>query len=301
VNKIDRILITGASGMLGTALRQELRKQDYIDITGCPRIGAGSIDNVFKRYAPDYVFHLAGRVRGIGGNMANQADAFYDNITVNTSVIEACRKFKVKKVIAMGSGAVYHDTIFEACEDDIWLGAPHSSEYGYAQAKRAMLAQLECYNLPYIFAISANLYGPHDNFNLEKGHVIPSLIRKFYEAKRDGKAPVVWGTGTAMRDFMYVDDAARALIKLMESALNGPVNIGSGDPVTIMDVVRHLLKIADIEKYNSWDNTKPDGVKCRQYNLDRLRRTDFKCTYNLATGLKAAYDWFAAHYDEARK
>ncbi|OYW20449.1 MAG: hypothetical protein B7Z52_02285 [Burkholderiales bacterium 12-64-5] len=167
---------------------------------------------------------MAGFVRGIMGNMESKAESFLKNLLINTHVIDAAQTVGVKKIVAMGTVAAYPDPApaYPITEDMIWSGAPHTSENSYGQAKRAMLAMLqayqESYGLPFVFAISTNLYGPYDNFDVKHGHVIPSLIRKFYEAKCDGGTVTVWGDGSAQRDFMYIDDTAAALVACMERA-----------------------------------------------------------------------------------
>jgi len=161
-----------------------------------------------KRIRPEFVFHLAGEVYGIMGNMKNKAVSFLHNILINTHVVEASHQSGVRKIVSMGTGAVYPypSPGLPLKETMIFLGSPHGAEDSYAQAKRAMLAQhlayKESYNMDYAFVVSANIYGPHDRFNKESGHVTPSLSRKFYEASQNDEAIVVWGDGSAKRDFI---------------------------------------------------------------------------------------------------
>jgi len=207
---MERVLITGVSGVAGRALVQELT------VSGYEVIGANSAradltrrdqaEELLDAIRPTYVVHLAGRVHGIMGNIHSQGQAFYDNIQINTNVVEASRRVGVKKIVAMGSTAIYSDIVsLPMREDDLWLGAPHYSEGGYAHAKRAMIAQLEAYReqygMDYSFAVSTNLYGPGDKFDEAHGHVLPSLVSKVHRAQTLGIPLEVWGTGTVTRDF----------------------------------------------------------------------------------------------------
>lgn len=299
MNKDDKILITGCSGMLGRALWDELAKQGYTNVTTPAR---GEVDltsltqtiDCFVRKSPNYVFHLAGYVQGIGGNMADPARAFEINNFINTNVIIAARSVQVCKILAMGSGAIYADLPYAHKEHEIWLDKPGAAEYGYAQAKRAMLAHLEVATVPFAYVVSANLYGPHDRFNVETGHVIPSLIRKFHLQAH----PSVWGTGSAIRDFMYVKDAARALVQIMHT-VEGPINMGSGVPYQIAEVVE-LLETR-LEKKALWDATKPEGAACRIYNIERLDSIGFKTEYDLYTGLKETWEWYCDNHKSVRQ
>ena len=226
LGKSDRILITGGSGLVGKALNAILSKEGFQNIISigskqCDLRDANSVRNLFERIKPDYVFHLAAKVFGIAGNQKYKSDSLYENVLINTHVVEEARRSGVKKIVAMGSGCVYPELKDqkELFEDQIWLGPPHSSEDSYAHSKRLMLAHLQAakeqYDLSFAFAISGNLYGPYDNFNKEYGHVTPSLVAKFFEAKISNKPVNVWGSGIAVRDFSYSEDAAMALFKIM--------------------------------------------------------------------------------------
>ena len=186
----------------------------------------------------------------------------------------------------------------------IWSGRPHASEDSYAHSKRAMLAQLVAYNeqygLPYAYVISGNLYGPNDKFDPEFGHVTPSLVRKFHEAKLAGSTVSVWGTGTAQRDFTYSTDVARALIAILEN-VEGSVNLGSGNVHAIREIIDTLARITGLEDKVVWDRTKPDGQDHRAYDLSRLFATGFRPQVGLAEGLRATYDWYASQAATARK
>lgn len=305
----SKILVTGASGLIGQALLQELRCQGFRNVVGlgskdCDLRDARSVRLLMQRENPEYVFHLAAKVHGLGGNAKYKSDILVDNVLINTNVVEQSRCFGVKKIVAMGSGCVYPELKGqeELVEDKIWIGPPHSSEDSYAHAKRLMLAQLnaarEQYGLSSAFVISGNLYGPHDNFNVEDGHVTPSLVAKFYDAKLRGTPVRVWGTGAAIRDFTYSTDAARALILIL-SEIEGPINLGSGQRHPIRDIVNILQSLTGVSV--EWDFAKSDGQLVRYYNLDRLQSTGFKAEVTLNSGVKSTYNWYASNIRFARK
>lgn len=306
-----RILITGGTGLVGTALVDALRQAGFRNIV---TIGSHDCDLMdwhvtrafFLAHRPKYVFHLAARVYGIMGNMRNKGTSFLDNTWINTHTIEASRLAGVRKIVAMGSGCVYPYPApgLPLREEMVWSGRPHPSEDSYAHAKRAMLAQLAAYNeqyeLPYAFVISGNLYGPNDKFDPEFGHVTPSLVRKFHEARLHGTEVVVWGHGTARRDFMASMDAARALLAILRT-VEGPVNMASGVVHTIRDIVDALAAITGLTDKVVWDTTKPDGQDYRAYDLSRLFATGFHPNVLLPDGVRQTYEWYAAQADRARK
>jgi GDP-L-fucose synthase len=306
----ETILITGGSGLAGIHLREYLQSKGFSRILAptsveCDLTDRQAVLKYFESNKPDYVFHMAGFVRGIVGIMRNQGEAYLKNTLINTHVIDACREARVKKVVAMGSIAVYPDAEsgITLSEEDVWKGPPHYSEYGYAQAKRGMLAQLQTYedsySMPYAFVFSTNLFGPHDRFNTETGHVIPSLVKKFYDA-RQAKTPVtVWGDGSALRDFLYIKDTARALHTIMNQ-VTGPINLATGTSHKIRDVVDILADYTGMKEHVVWDASMPNGSLFRAYDVSRLRATGFTCQYTLEQGLHETYDWYASNSDAVR-
>ena len=311
MEKNARILITGAGGLIGTNLQHHLAELGYtdvlpLDLAQCDLMDLKGTLDFFKSSAPDYVFHTAAHVFGIMGNMKNKGESFFRNTLINTHVVEACRVAKVKKIVAMGSGCVYPypSPGLPLREDMIWSGEPHDSEDSYAHAKRAMLAQLNAYrynyDLAFAFVVSCNLYGPHDKFDVDFGHVVPSLIRKFHQSELSGAPIDIWGNGSARRDFMYVKDVCRALVNIMEG-IEGPVNMGSGNVVSIGEIVQHLADLTGLGERIRWDASKPNGQDYREYDLSKLTAIGFKAKYSMAAGLKETYDWYRNNAAGARK
>lgn len=309
ISPASKILVTGGTGLVGHALINELHTQGFTNIVSmgsrdCDLRDCHAVKALIERVRPDYVFHLAARVHGLGGNTLYKSDILVDNVLINTNVIEESRRCGVKKIVAMGSGCVYPELKGkeELFEDHVWIGPPHPSEDSYAHAKRLMLAQLNAarnqYGLSSAFVISGNLYGPYDSFNVEEGHVIPSLIAKFHDAKQKGSPVMPWGTGAAIRDFSFSEDVARALVAILIN-IEGPVNMGSGMRHQIRDIVSVLQEITGVEV--KWDINKPDGQLVRFYNLDRLSNTGFKALVSLDEGVRRTYDWYAANSNIARR
>jgi len=306
----DRILVTGGGGMLGGAIARILKastpaevfapKRDQLDL-----LDSRAVQGYFNTTRPTHLFHPAARVFGLGGNTRFPGQMYFENVAINTNVIEAARVSGTRKVSGIGTGCVYplmYDGQYLK-EEQIWDGPPHGSEWAYAQAKRGMLTQLSAYQqqyeLDYVFPVCGNLYGPNDLFDIEYGHVIPSLIAKFHAAQIRREAVTVWGTGVAVRDFSFVDDAANAIIAAHRS-LSGPVNIASGNIHSIRDIVDALDELTGSSLEILWDSTKPDGQGRRFYNLDKLQSIGFSPHYSLKQGLAATWSWYNANYPNVR-
>ena len=218
---------------------------------------------------------------------------------INTNVVEASRRAGARKITVMGTGAVYPfpSPGLPLKEDMIFLGRPHPSQAGYANAKRAMLAMLEAYQesygLKWAYIVSGNLFGPRDRFDIELGNVVPSLIKKFYDAKKSGGTVPVWGDGSAERDFIYVKDAARAALAVM-SGVDGAVNMGSGGVYSIRAVVDVLSELTGMSGRIEWDRSKPNGQAYRAYDLTKLHAAGFAPKYSLRAGLEETWNWYWA-------
>jgi GDP-L-fucose synthase len=304
------VLVTGAGGVIGRALAQELITAGYTNVITATSKDVDftnqlATEEFFANHRPALVFHLAARVWGIMGNMSNKGVAYLENIRINTNVVEAARLSGTVKVVAMGSTAIYSDTVtLPMSEDQIWKGAPHHSEAPYAHTKRSMLAHLEAYRdqygLDFAFGISTNLFGPYDKFDEKFGHVIPSLISKFYRGAELGEPVSVWGTGKAERDFIYSEDAAHAL-RLIAEKIDGPINIATGTSVTIRHTVNTIKEISRFSGEVTWDDSKPDGQKMREYDVSRLKALGFKPKLPFELALEKTYDWYKQNASSARK
>jgi len=303
-------LVTGASGLLGHALVEELRGATGGDVVALSSRDADLTEfeatrRALERHRPRVVYHLAARVAGLMGNLKAQGQAWLDNTRMNTNVVEAARLAGVEKVVAMGSTAVYSDAVtLPMTEEQIWNGPPHYSEAGYAHAKRGMLAQLEAYRdqygLDFAYCISTNLFGPHDKFDERHGHVIPSLLSKFLRANREGGSVTIWGTGTPERDFLYARDAALAM-RLIGEGFSGPINLATGTAISIASTVDVITEISGFGGPVEWDRTKPDGQKLRQYDVSKLKALGFAPRYSLHDALRETYAWLEENAASVRR
>lgn len=301
------ILVTGANGFVGTNLIRYLEASGFRNVFGlsssdCDLTDRRSTHRWFLETKPSYVFHLAAHVRGIMGNMRGQSEGFLRNVLINTHVIEACQIYRVKKIVAMGTVAMYpdspHDPARGFCEGEIFDGPPHESEKGYAHAKRAMLAQLDTSGIPFALPVSTNLYGPFDRFDIETGHCIPSLVRKAYEARQHGTALTVWGDGSARRDFLYVKDVVRCLHTIMDN-VTGPINMATGVTHSVKEAATILAGCAKVPLV--FDTTKPTGQVTRNYDISILRESGFKTENLLEEGIRETFRWYAENEATARK
>jgi GDP-L-fucose synthase len=304
--KNKKILITGGAGFLGTHLVENLiQKRGVSPSQICiPRRESFDLrvwDNCQKVVENvDLVIHLAARVGGIGFNQKYPGFLFYDNIIMGTHLIEAARLAKVNKFIQLGTVCAYPKytpTPFK--EDDLWIGYPEETNAPYGIAKKALLVMAQAYrqqyNMNIIYLLPVNLYGPGDSFDLESSHVIPALIRKFTSAvKNQEKQVVIWGTGKASREFLYVKDAAEGIIAAAEKYNKpAPINLGSGREVTIKELVDLIAKITKFEGQTIWDSSKPDGQPRRCLDTTRAKAEfGFEARTRLEEGLSKTINWY---------
>ena len=308
-----RILVTGASGLVGRALRgysENFKDYEFVFVGSkeCDLRERNETFELFKNTNPDSVIHLAARVGGVKGNIDYVADFYSENIQINTNVLDASRVFGVKKVISLLSTCVYPDNAtYPLTEDQIHNGPPHSSNFGYAYAKRMLDVQSRAYRQQYgcnfVTAIPNNLYGKWDNFDIENGHVIPSIVKKIYEANLTNSDVTLWGDGTPLREFTYSDDLAKILIFILENYNEAyPINIGNTKEVSIKYIAEKIAKILDFKGKIIWDTSKPKGQQRKPSKNDVLLGLGWdKNKYkNLDLGLKETCDWFVSNYPNIR-
>lgn len=302
-----RICVTGGGGFLGSFVVNELRRRGCRDIF-IPRRNKydltteRGIKSMFEDAKPEVLFHLAAVVGGIGANRENPGLFFYENAIMGIQLIEAARRQGVEKTIVTGTICSYPkfaEVPFK--EDALWDGYPEETNAPYGIAKKALLVQCQSYRQQYgmnaIFVMPVNLYGPGDNFDLNASHVIPGMIRKCLEAKkREEREVVFWGDGSPTREFIYVEDAAEGLVAAgaaYDSA--DPVNIGSGQEISISDLARLVAEVCDYDGKIVWDTTKPNGQPRRRLDVTRAEESfGFRAKTDLREGLRKTVEWYAA-------
>lgn len=300
--------MTGGNGFLGRRVVALVRERGPAEVHtfGSAEYDLTTEADVIRMYAdqrPDIVIHLAARVGGIGANRDNPGRFFYENAIMGLLLMEQARRHGTTKFVQVGTVCAYPKfTPVPFNEDDLWNGYPEETNAPYGVAKKALLVQAQAYRAQYgfnaIYLLPANLYGPGDNFDLASSHVIPALIRKCVEAKESGAASVsVWGTGTPTREFLYVDDAARAIVLATELYNEPePVNLGTSHEVSIRDLVEMIATLTGFEGSIAWDSSRPDGQPRRKLNVERARRAfGFEAEVGLEEGLRNTVAWYASH------
>lgn len=298
-----KILVTGGAGFLGRWVVRELKKKGINNI----RIPRSSEFDLRQKVACqkivkdiDIIIHLAAQIGGIGFISEHPGEMFYNNLIMGVELMEAARLAGVQKFVSVGTVCEYpklNSLPFK--EKNLWDGSPDESTASYGWAKKMLIVQGKAYRQQYGFVavhlLPVNLYGPGDNFKKESAHVIPSLIRKVIEA-RNGKLPTVevWGSGSATREFLYVEDAARGIVLATEQYDDvEPVNLGSGREIKIKDVVLMIMKIAKYEGVIRWNQSKPDGQPRRQLDVSRAQKLfGFESKMGFESGLKATIAWY---------
>jgi GDP-L-fucose synthase len=301
-----RILVTGGHGFLGRQVVKRLKRAGATDITA-PRSAKVDLRHRHRSEqavaGQDLVIHLAAKVGGIGFNQAHPGELFYENAIMGIELMEAARKAGVAKFVAVGTICAYPKlTPVPFKEENLWYGYPEETNAPYGLAKKMLLVQAQAYRAQYgfnaIYLLPVNLYGPHDNFNPESSHVIPALIRKFHEAELAGRDVVeIWGTGSPTREFLYVVDAAEAIVLAAEHYNQPhPVNLGSGMEISIRDLVELIGSLMNYTGRIDWDSTRPDGQPRRQLDVSRAaEHFNFRAQTSFEAGLKKTIAWYRRH------
>jgi len=312
INK--RVTVTGGAGFLGSYVVEKLKERGCKNIF-VPRskdynlVEMDAVKRVYKDSKPDIVLHLAAKVGGIGANRANPGKFFYDNLMMGTQMMEIGRQFGLKKFVALGTICAYPKfTPVPFKEEDLWNGYPEETNAPYGLAKKMLLVQAQAYRKQYgfnaIYLLPVNLYGPGDNFNPESSHVIPALIKKCIDAiNNNDNQIIVWGTGKASREFLYVEDAAEGILLATEKYNKSePVNLGAGFEISIKDLVKLIAKLTGFKGKIIWDTSKPDGQPRRMLDTSKAEKEfGFKAKTPFEEGLRKTIEWYRKNIARGKK
>ena len=306
---IDRqapVFVAGHRGLVGSAVVRRLEVEGFTDVRTVGREALdlrhqSEVDAWFDEQRPRYVFLVAGTVGGIHANSTRPAEFLYDNLMIHGTVVQAAHRIGVEKLLYLGSSCIYPRLANQPITEEALLGGPlEPTNEGYALAKIVGIKLCETYRRQYgndfISAMPTNLYGPGDNFDLEDGHVLPALMRRFHEAQEAGLAEVeVWGTGDARREFLHVDDLADACLFLMDQYSEaGHVNVGTGVDLTIRELAEAVRDLVYPEADLAFDTSRPDGMPRKVLDVSRLTDLGWTASTGLAEGLASTYEWFTA-------
>lgn len=304
MHKDAKIYVAGHRGLVGSALVRELERQGYTNIVTRTRdeldlTNADAVTAFFALERPEFVFLAAAKVGGILANDMYPADFIYENLTIETNIIHAAHRHAVTKLLFLGSSCIYPKHAHQPISEDSLLTGPlEQTNAPYAIAKIAGITLCQSYHRQhgdrFISVMPTNLYGPHDNFDLETSHVLPALLRRFHEAaQQSAPAVTVWGSGTPRREFLYVDDLANACIFLMNN-YDAPeiINIGTGEDVSIEELAETIKNVTGYDGDIHWDTNKPDGTPRKLLDVSKLRALGWQHSSGLEQGLEVTYRWY---------
>ena len=309
----SKIYIAGHRGLVGSAIWKNLTEKGYTNLIGRTSEELDLLDPIatakfFEVEKPEYVFLAAAYVGGIMANNTYRADFIYKNLQIQQNVIYNSYKQDITKLLFLGSTCIYPKEALQPInENELLTNTLEYTNEPYAIAKIAGIKMCESFNIQYgtnfISVMPTNLYGPNDNFDLQTSHVLPAMIRKFHEAKKNKHAPVkLWGTGKPMREFLFVDDLADAVLFALENKLNHHLyNVGTGIDITIKELALKIQKITGHEGEIIWDNSKPDGTPRKLMDVSRLKNAGWKYKTSLDEGLQITYNWFLANQDNFKE
>ena len=304
MGKDEKIYVAGHRGLVGSAIVRALEANGFDNIITKTRseldlLDTKAVTDFFATEKPDYVFLAAAKVGGIMANKNAPADFIFENLTIQNNIIANAHKNKVKKLLFLGSSCIYPKLATQPIKEEYLLtGALEPTNDAYAIAKIAGIMMCQSYRKQYgdnfISVMPTNLYGINDNFDLETSHVLPALIRRFHEAKISNASSVtLWGSGSPMREFLYVDDLASACLHLMDTYDEGEiVNIGTGEDITIKELAETIKGVVGYEGKIEWDTTKPDGTPRKLLDVSKLHALGFHHTISLKDGIALTYNWY---------
>jgi len=307
---MDRVLVTGGNGLVGSCFDTEEKREKYTiwNSKYCDLRYKTLVEKKLKGKWYDGIIHTAAKVGGVGGNMKYKGEFFYDNIMMNTNVIETARKEGIENLVVFLSTCVFpNDVEYPLTEKKIHLGPPHFSNDAYAYAKRMVDVQIrayrEQYGLNYKSVIPTNIYGINDNFDIENGHVVPSLIHKCFIARETNTPLTIWGSGTPLREFIYNKDVAKLTEWVLENYNEDePIILSTSEEISIKEVVEMIIELMNFKGEVNWDTDKPDGQFRKPSDNSKIKNylPDFKFT-PLYDGLKETIEWFELNYENIRK
>ena len=313
MNSDSKVYVAGNTGLVGSAIVRMLHRKGYTNILSTPSSHfdlrrQDDVERFFQVNEPEYVYLAAAKVGGIGANKDYPAQFIYDNLMIQSNIIHAARKFGVKKLLFLGSSCIYPKMCEQPIREEYLMTGPlEPTNDAYAIAKIAGIKMCQAYRQQYGFnAISlmpTNLYGPNDNFDLETSHVLPAMIAKYHYATTEGYTvdmggpwwPDVnlWGDGSAKREFLHVDDLAEACFTAMlKYDSSEPINIGTGEDVTIKELSEIISKIVGFPGFTNWDTSKPNGTPRKVLNVDKIKSLGWKPQISLEEGIKSTYEWY---------
>ena len=302
-----RIFVAGHRGLVGSAILRRLDAAGYRNVATASRDqldlrDQSAVSYWFRDHRPEYVYLVAGTVGGILANSTRPAEFLYDNLMIHATVVEAARLFEAQKLLYLGSSCIYpRDATQPITEDELLTGPLEPTNEPYAIAKIAGIRLCQSYRKQYgcnfISAMPTNLYGPNDNFDLTSSHVLPAMIRKFHDAKAEGRAEVeIWGSGTPRREFLHVDDLADACVFLMDHYEDdGHINVGTGEDIQIRELAELIRNIVYPGVEIVHDRSKPDGTPRKLLDVSKLHGIGWRHTTDLADGVEDTYRWFLEH------